>query len=589
MTGIFGKARRPSRSETADAPAVPSAIERFSVKTKVTLVATLLFLLSLLLVSAVQLYYVKAEMRTVLAEQQHAFVVRVADELDQKLVVNRDFVDAGTRTIPPEFIEDVGKLQKWAAERHGLRAIFSDIFVISAKGVVLAETPLRGRQGIDVSDREYFRTTVGTRKPYISKPFLGRAFKEPVVFFSAPVFGKDGAVAAVLSGSLNLLQPNFLGNLAEAQVGKTGSFAVFTRDRTIVVSRDKSRILTEGPAPGVSLYFDRATSGLEGSEEGVNSRGLRAIFSYSQLKVVPWVLVASLPIEEAYAPIQATQRRIVEVTLLLGLLIAPLVWLAVRRFYDPLRDTLIEREARLHRAQSLAKLSQEANRMKSEFLANMSHELRTPLNAIVGFTGTLLMKLPGPLNAEQEKQLRTVQTGANHLLALINDLLDLSKIEAGKVEVKLAPTDCQEVIDEVAASLRPQAVAKGLQFIATTSKDGLSLRTDRRVLSQIVINLTNNAIKFTERGSVRIRARRHEKNGSRALEISVEDTGIGIRPEDQAKLFTAFGQVDAKTGREGTGLGLHLSQKLAEALGGRIELRSEYGKGSTFTLVLPEK
>jgi PAS domain S-box-containing protein len=232
-----------------------------------------------------------------------------------------------------------------------------------------------------------------------------------------------------------------------------------------------------------------------------------------------------------------------------------------------------------------------ANQAKDRFLASMSHELRTPLNAIIGFTGTLLMKLPGPLNTDQEKQLRTVQTGAKHLLALINDLLDLAKIEAGKVELNLVPTDCKEVIEEVAASLRPQAEAKGLALAVRIPKQTLSLNTDRRALSQIVINLTNNAIKFTERGSVLLRAQWREKSGSRALDISVEDTGIGIRTEDQAKLFTAFSQIAARTkqGQEGTGLGLHLSQKIAEALGGRIELKSEYGKGSIFTLLLPEK
>jgi protein-histidine pros-kinase len=232
----------------------------------------------------------------------------------------------------------------------------------------------------------------------------------------------------------------------------------------------------------------------------------------------------------------------------------------------------------------------DAMQAKDRFLASMSHELRTPLNAIIGFTGTLLMKLPGPLNADQEKQLRTVQTGANHLLALINDLLDLAKIDAGKVELNLVPTDCKEVIEEVAASLRPQAKGKGLEFTVTVPQ-GLTVRSDRRALTQIVINLANNAIKFTGRGSVRIRAERREENGSRALEISVEDTGIGIRPEDNKKLFGAFTQVDDPANRryEGTGLGLHLSQKLAEALGGKIQFKSEYGKGSTFTLVLQEK
>jgi protein-histidine pros-kinase len=150
------------------------------------------------------------------------------------------------------------------------------------------------------------------------------------------------------------------------------------------------------------------------------------------------------------------------------------------------------------------------------------------------------------------------------------------------------------VIDEVGASLRPQAETKGLEFTVTVPQ-GLTVRTDRRALSQIIINLANNAIKFTERGSVRIRAERREGSGSRALEISVEisvkDTGIGIRLEDQSKLFAAFSRVNApgNEASEGTGLGLHLSRKLAEALGGRIELKSEYGKGSTFTLVLPER
>jgi len=231
-----------------------------------------------------------------------------------------------------------------------------------------------------------------------------------------------------------------------------------------------------------------------------------------------------------------------------------------------------------------------AMRAKDRFLASMSHELRTPLNAIIGFTGTLLMKLPGPLNADQEKQLRTVQTGAKHLLALINDLLDLAKIESGKIELKLIPTDCREVIEEVATSLRPQAAAKGLEFTVAVPPV-LTLRTDRRTLSQIVINLVNNAIKFTERGRILLRAEQRAERGSRALEISVEDTGIGIRSEDQPKLFAAFSQVPVKAGQvqEGTGLGLHLSQKLAEALGGRIEVKSEHGRGSTFTLVLLEK
>jgi PAS domain S-box-containing protein len=232
-----------------------------------------------------------------------------------------------------------------------------------------------------------------------------------------------------------------------------------------------------------------------------------------------------------------------------------------------------------------------ANLAKDRFLASMSHELRTPLNAIIGFTGTLLMKLPGELNAEQEKQLQTIQSSGRHLLSLINDLLDLAKIESGKVELTFEPVASQEVVEEVAQALRPLAEAKGLTFEIRTPKQELTLLTDRRAFSQIVINLASNAIKFTEQGSVRIELKRRQSNGQRLTEVIVADTGLGIRQEDQEKLFEAFSRLGAASGRrhEGTGLGLHLSQKLARLLHGHITFHSEHGKGSTFTLAVPER
>jgi PAS domain S-box-containing protein len=229
-----------------------------------------------------------------------------------------------------------------------------------------------------------------------------------------------------------------------------------------------------------------------------------------------------------------------------------------------------------------------ASLAKDRFLASMSHELRTPLNAIIGFTGTLLMKLPGPLTVDQEKQLQTVQGSGKHLLSLINDLLDLAKIESGKVKVQLESVPCQEILEEVAATLRPLAEKKGLEFMAILPDGELSAKTDRRAVSQIAINLINNAIKFTEHGSITIELRaRH--NGRETAEISITDTGIGIRPENQARLFQAFEQVDTAPRFEGTGLGLYLSQKLARLIGGQIEFESEFGKGSRFTLVLPRQ
>ena len=233
---------------------------------------------------------------------------------------------------------------------------------------------------------------------------------------------------------------------------------------------------------------------------------------------------------------------------------------------------------------------EKASRAKDHFLATMSHELRTPLNAIIGFTGTMLMKLPGPLTTDQEKQLRTVQSSARHLLSLINDLLDLAKIESGKVELRQETLDCRTVVQEVETALRQMAESKGLRFDVRLPADDLIVRADRRTLSQILLNLVNNAIKFTETGSVSLVVTRRPTDGRVVTEFVVADTGIGIRPEDQAKLFQAFTQVEQSGKRryEGTGLGLHLSGKLAELLGGRVTVQSEYGHGSMFTLALTE-
>ncbi len=228
---------------------------------------------------------------------------------------------------------------------------------------------------------------------------------------------------------------------------------------------------------------------------------------------------------------------------------------------------------------------------KDRFFASMSHELRTPLNAIIGFTGTLLMKLPGPLTAEQDKQLRIVQTGANHLLSLINDLLDLAKLGANKLELHREDVDCNKVVEEVAAALYLEAEKKELTFTVLVPPNPTILFTDRRSLSQILINLTNNAIKFTETGRVELRLESSFVLGRKLLRFSVTDTGPGIPIADQARLFEPFSRVDALDRRklEGSGLGLHVSRKLAEQLGGTLDLHCTDGSGSTFTLELAQE
>jgi len=228
---------------------------------------------------------------------------------------------------------------------------------------------------------------------------------------------------------------------------------------------------------------------------------------------------------------------------------------------------------------------EQASQAKDRFLASMSHELRTPLNAIIGFTGTLLMRLPGPLTPDQDHQLQTVRSSARHLLSLINDLLDVAKIESGKIQPSSESVIIQSVIAEIARTLRPLAEAKGLALEVTMPTEDVIVTTDRRALSQILLNLANNAIKFTSTGLVRLQATVADGDGP--VKIIVIDTGIGIGEEDQEHLFKAFSQLASNTYYDGTGLGLHLSRKLAGLLGGSITFSSAVGQGSTFTLTLP--
>jgi len=254
----------------------------------------------------------------------------------------------------------------------------------------------------------------------------------------------------------------------------------------------------------------------------------------------------------------------------------------IRRLNVELEERVAQRTQELEAAMLKA---QEADRLKSAFLATMSHELRTPLNSIIGFTGVLLQELPGPLNAEQAKQLGMVRDSAQHLLALINDVLDISKIEAGQLEVERAPFDVRAAIESAMRSVVPQAQKKGLMLSAVIASDVGSVVSDQRRVEQILLNLLSNACKFTEQGEVRLECRAQND----WLEISVHDTGIGIRPEDMSKLFEPFHQLESGLNRrhEGTGLGLAICKNLVTLLGGQIRVESEWGKGSTFTFTLP--
>lgn len=231
--------------------------------------------------------------------------------------------------------------------------------------------------------------------------------------------------------------------------------------------------------------------------------------------------------------------------------------------------------------------AEESNRLKSQFVSNISHELRTPINAIIGYSALLLDEAYGPVGPEQKEPLQGVVRNANDLLNLVNDVLDLARIESGKVSVHPEPLFLSAIVEEVIAGMKPFLDRKSLR-LRLDRLDGLpEIASDRGKVKQIFTNLIANAIKFTSKGTITIRERNlPEKDG---VEIAIEDTGIGIRAEELPKLFSAFHQVDADLTREygGVGLGLRIVKDLVDLLKGEIRVESEYGKGSRFTVFLP--
>jgi len=256
---------------------------------------------------------------------------------------------------------------------------------------------------------------------------------------------------------------------------------------------------------------------------------------------------------------------------------------ALRKLNDELEEKVNKRTEELARANTQLK---ELDRLKSMFISSMSHELRTPLNSIIGFTSIILKGMVGKITGEQRKQLTMVKISADHLLELITDVIDVSKIEADKIEIFVEEFNLSDLIQEVKNSLVVIADRKGLE-VNLIIPESLLISNDKRRVKQIVMNFASNAIKFTEKGRVDIKV---EKKNEK-VRILVADTGMGIKKEDMKRLFKQFSRIHNTNEQivEGTGLGLYLSQKMASLLGGSVKAESKYGKGSIFTLTLPLK
>jgi signal transduction histidine kinase len=420
--------------------------------------------------------------------------------------------------------------------------------------------------------------------------------------------------------------------VSRIQVGKSGYAYVVDSSGQLIAHPDISAVLSRSDLSGLEqIKAILAANTLDEPNVAQNLQRQQVLTARAAVEPPGWWIFVEQPLQDAFAPVYASLLR-TAVLLIAGLVLSVLVSLVLaRRMVTPIRalqasaDRIgagaLDAQIEVHTGDELEALGNAFNRMatqlrelygtleqrveertrelveakeqveianrhKSEFLASMSHELRTPLNAIIGFSDALDEQFFGPLNARQSRYVQHIMSSGRHLLSLINDILDLSKVEAGRMELEVGRFSLPEALESGLTMVRERANQHGIQLHVQTDPDVQIIEADERKVKQVIFNLLTNAVKFTpDSGHVYVSACRADP----WLEISVRDTGVGIAPEDQARIFDAFQQSDRGVAQpqEGTGLGLTLSRQFVELHGGRLWVESEPGQGSTFRFTLP--
>lgn len=449
--------------------------------------------------------------------------------------------------------------------RSALSSDIERLLLISWQGGVLARYPT---DAADAPGTDYLPQPSGNRAfPRVIRVVTHDA--EPAgLMLSAGVPVRPSSVGGIRGVVL------YTGFVAEVSLARIAEWLspLLSAAREIHVRDERGRLVA-------SVGPDGTTSSLKQvSDPETLARLPNDFVSVSSVKNVAWQIVAVRPPTTLVAfDDAATSQRLVRVGLLALLVVAAYIVGAVaaqlRRQQHELRDANIRIDA--------------ASEAKSRFLAAVSHDLRTPLNAILGFSDILLQRLFGDLNEKQEEYLRDIRGAGEHQLSLVNDLLDLSKIEAGKMELHPVPFSLRELLQQTQSVVAPLAEARHLRLELDLAADLPTIQQDPARLRQVVLNLLSNALKFTpDGGTVRTQAESHDG----LITVAVSDTGVGISAEDQAKVFEEFQQVGASArSGQGTGLGLAIVRGFVRMMGGEVTLRSAIGEGSTFSVTLPER
>ena len=593
-----------------------------SIRVQVALTAIALGCLLLVAQLGLQFFVLRDDIVQRVEKHEFRALKDFAQYLDEKLDDSMQMLASEAAATPEISAGNTQALEHYLAGQQAMLTVFDDLYVFDARGVLLVDGPRKpGRRLLDMSERDYVREVVAHHRPYISRPILGKATRQPIVVVAAPILNARKELVGILGGVLNLHKPNLLGSIAGRKNGETGYYYLVSSERVRIAHPDPDLVLQVVPTDSGNLPFERAMQGFEGTLEGTNRRGLHGLFTFARLQSTGWVMASVIPTEEAFAPIRQIYWRMLLVTVVLLLVFFPVLWWVSRRWVQPFTqlaqamertaqrmseglvvqsivpqgarevrkithvfNAFVEARTQAEQAILVARdAAQAANDSKSQFLANMSHEIRTPMNGILGMTDLCLQTR---MTQEQRSYLSMVNTSAKSLLAVINDILDFSKIEARKLELDPHDFDVHALVRDCARSQSLRATEKNLEMICDVACNVPSgLVGDPLRLQQILTNLLANAIKFTARGEIVLSVRCLQTEGAHVwLEWSVKDTGIGIAPDKQAMIFDTFTQADAGTARRfgGSGLGLAISRSLVEMMGGQIRVDSVPGQGSTF-------
>jgi len=477
------------------------------------------------------------------------------------------------------------------------------ISIVATDGIQVANYPFTpDTLGVNFSHRDYFLGVSRHWQPYVSEFFLRTAEPRRYVFSISVPLKQAGVPVGVLN-----MQPkaDYFHQLLQGLLMPEGHIIVVDGKGALVYSSLEGEF-TELKDLSATYAVQKLLQGLSGFEETIDVETGEPVFtSYRVVGDYGWGVIVDVPTEVVLAPLTTMLRWTFAVTLFL-LIAGGVCGYGAGLLLESRKNASIRLQ---EQAKDLALLNQRlvaASAAKSSFLANVSHELRTPLNSIIGFSQILEDGLAGKLSEKQAEYVGYVLASGTHLLSLIDDILDLSKVEAGKLELEVTKFSVRSPIEAIVSQMGARCREKNIELTVEIAPHEVELEADERKFRQILLNLLSNAVKFTpEGGAIAVRATLVTMDGTGAstlaespappardgLEVAVSDTGIGIKAEDLDKLFQPFSQLEStytKNYRD-TGLGLALTKKFVELHSGIIWVESEFGRGSTFTFVVPIK